>query len=148
MKSDIGKFKEQIYNLIDYLKEISKNDSTIEKIAIKANLGISANPREVIKLFAEEITPFADQMLTGNDGFFLDKTDFFKAKNEEDSNMFNDIITNLKTLWIKFSIEEREKVIRYFKLLIILSCLVTKSEELRSIINKYRDIKNPLVFDH
>ncbi len=138
MKTDIGKFKEQVSHLLIYMREITGGDPAIEKLKIKVNTAMTANPREVILLFTESITYYADEILMGNDSFFLEKTNYTK-------NIFNDIINNLKDLWLTLNPEQKETIVRYFKLLVVIGCIISKNEELRDIINKYRD--TPITFD-
>lgn len=146
MQSDLSKFKEQISLLMDYIKEISGGDSLLEKITIKIKLGLSANPREVIELFTTEITDYADEILSDNDAFFLEEANF-SEEIKANVNFFEDIFNRLKEVWITATPAQKDKIIRYFKLLVILGCIITKNEKLRLVINNYRDPDNGITFD-
>jgi hypothetical protein len=146
MQSDLSKFKEQISLLMDYIKEISGGDSLLEKITIKIKLGLSANPREVIELFTSEITDYADEILSDNDAFFLEEANF-SEEIKANVNFFEDIFNRLKEVWITATPAQKDKIIRYFKLLVILGCIITKNEKLRLVINNYRDPDNGITFD-
>jgi hypothetical protein len=146
MQTDLSKFKEQISLLMDYIKEISGGDSLLEKITIKIKLGLSANPREVIEVFTSEITDYADEILSDNDAFFLEASNFSKDI-KSNANVFEDIFNRLKEVWITATPAQKDKIIRYFKLLVILGCIITKNEKLRLVINNYRDPDNGITFD-
>ena len=73
MQSDLSKFKEQISFLLEYISDISNGDKLLDKTIMKIKLGLYANPREIIEIFTEEITDFADEILSGNDKFFLEE---------------------------------------------------------------------------
>lgn len=140
MKTDIGKFKEQVILLMDYIHDITGGDSMLEKLTIKIKLGLTANPREIAEIFTAEITHYADEILTGNDKFFLENVNISK-------NVFEDIFNRLKQIWMSITTDQKEKIIRYFKVLVILGCIITKNEPLRLIINQYRDIDNGIMFE-
>ena len=140
MQSDLSKFKEQISFLLEYISDISNGDKLLDKTIMKIKLGLYANPREIIEIFTEEITDFADEILSGNDKFFLEELNLTE-------NALQPIFNRLKDIWKhSASTEQKNKIIRYFKILVILGCMVTKNEKLRLIINNYRDIDNGITF--
>jgi len=138
MKTDLAKFKEQFQSLAQFIADLHSNDRELEKIKIKINLGLDANPRLVCNKFVENIVPFADHILSNNDEFFLnmDYTDLEDSENE--------LTLKLKAMWADLEETNREKIRKYFKILLVLGCLTTKNEELREIINSYRE--TPLTF--
>lgn len=140
-KTDLGKFKEQLINLSNYISEIFSTDKDVEKLNIKLKLGIDSNPRLVAELFAEKLTPFARHILDGNDSYFLNND---LSKMVDSDNAFEQIEQKLKSLWTKLNEDQKERIRKYFKLLLVLSCLTTKNEQLRVLINLYREI--PLEF--
>jgi|688.fasta_scaffold183798_2 hypothetical protein len=140
MQTDISKFKEQISMLMEYIRELSGGDSILEKVIIKIRLGLSANPRETVEIFTAEITDFADEILSGNDHFFLEESNF-------EENALQPIFNKLKQIWKNTATrDQKDKIIRFFKILVILGCIITKNEKLRQVINTFRDADNPLMF--
>lgn len=144
-KTDLGKFKEQLSNLITYVDSIIPNDSQhkkeVDKLCIKLRLGIDSNPRLVMELFCENVKEFAHPILKGDDTYFL-KYDYGNITKE--FNAFEEIEQKLKTLWTTFNGEQQERIKRFFKLLLVLGCMGTKDKQLLDIINEYRT--EPLVF--
>jgi hypothetical protein len=143
-KSDLSKFKDQLNNLINHICKINKNDKDFEKIRIKLSFGLDANPRAVAERFVQEIIPHAKQILESDDTYFmsLNYNEMYDLKNEE--NYLLQIENKLKSLWSNINDNEREEISKYIKILLCLGCLATRNEELRKIINEYRE--NPLVF--
>jgi len=144
MKSDLGKFKEQLVNLTNYIDEIIPVNSPLkrdfEKINIKLKLGIDGNPRLLAELFSTKLYDFAHPILKGDDTFFMNY-DYTKILED---NPFDEIEQKLKELWKQLNDEQKDRIRKYFKLLLILSCVTTKNVPLLAIINEYRE--TPLSF--
>ena len=139
-KTDIGKFKDQIENLIQIITRVSPNDLEIEKLKIKINLGLSANPRDFAKLFSAGSEEFANEILTGNDRYFIESS-------QKIDSAYDQVVNKLKATWKIIDDTDKEKVRRCFKLLVIISCMIAKNESVRAIINSHRNPTNPLLFD-
>jgi hypothetical protein len=142
--TDLGKFKEQINKLVDYICAINP-DPEFEKIRIKINLGMQANPRDTCNLFSMHITEFADQILKNDEDFFLKKD--YKEELGAERDAYEQIIFKLKDLWVKLNSDNKLRIFNFIKILLVLSCKVCKNEPLRTIINKYRDPSNLVTFD-
>lgn len=140
--SDLGKFKNTMNDMINYLNVCVPRDKEVEKIKLLVETAMSANPRETVKTFTASLEPYADQILTGDDQYFLGLDVTSLGADDEGSKLSNKI----KGMWTKLTPDQQEKSKRYIKLLLMLGTIVTKNETLRQIINKYRDPENPLTF--
>lgn len=136
------KFKKTINTFITKLKSWSSGEQLkeFEKLELKINTAIQINCRGTIGIFTDSLLPFAHYILTDNEQFFLE-TSF--AEEEEGVALQS----KLKSWWPTFSNEQRTYVMKHIKLLLMLGCLVSQNEELRQIINQYRDASNPLIFE-
>lgn len=138
----IGKFKNKLNDMIDYLETIVPNDRDIEKYKMKLNTGLQANPRMVVEYFVECIEDYADHILQGDDAYF---TGMNYNQMDMDDNYVK-LSLKIKTIWSNITADQQEKIKRYFKLLVMLGAIAVRSERLRQVINKYRDPANPLMF--
>lgn len=142
MSSDLGKFREQMNNLVKFLESCSPGNKELEKNKLKLETGMKYNPRATVELFVDSVTPHADHILRGDDEYFI-RIDAAEMGVEGEYVQF---ANQLKTLWTKLNDEQHDKVKRYFKLLLMLGAIATRNEQLRVIINKYRDVSNPLTY--
>jgi len=134
-KTDLSKFKEQLTSLLEFIKELYSDDKDLDKIKIKVCLLLDSNPRAVANMFVENLTPFAKQILNDNDEYFL-QMDY----ETDGENNFNQVINKLKSYWTNMNNDNKDKIKKYFKILLFLGCMTTKNEELRNILNLYREV--------
>lgn len=142
MSTDIGKFKTTMNDMISYLSSCIPRDKEVEKTKMLVETAMSANPRETVRTFTEALEPYADQILTGDDKYFLGLDVVSLGADDEGSRLAD----RIKGMWTKLDHDQQERAKRYVKLLVMLGAIATKNEKLRQTINKYRDPQNPLVF--
>jgi len=135
----IGKFRAKMDAFIKQLQSWSKSinkSKELKKFQLKYDLGMRANPEYTVRHFLELIEPFAHQIMKGDEKYFLDCVG---ADDWEDS-----LGAQLGNEWPDFTEEQRESVKNTVKLLLMLATIATKNENMRVIINQYRD--TPLTF--
>jgi hypothetical protein len=139
--TDIGKFRKTLDDMITQVKQWLTREQliAIEKFEYKLNAGMKIDPRGSINLFVDSVKEFAFKILTDDDQFFLE-TDF-----DVDSE-FVELRSQMRQWWPHLDEERKDFIRKRIKLLIMLGAICTKSEELREIINKFRDPDNPLCF--
>lgn len=141
MSTPIAKFRSTMDN---FLEEIAtwattpEQDLELEKFKVKYEMGMRVTPRDTIGLFIENVIDFADQIMEGDEDFFLNN-----AIVPEEYAQLGD---QLRIWWPDLSRDRKDFAIKSFKLLLMLGTIATKNENVRLVINKYRDPKNPLVF--
>ena len=118
----------------DQLKEV-------EKFKITFDLGMRANPIGTTELLVRLLEPFADEILRGDEDFFL------TAEIDQADQQNASLLKKLKKWWPALSPDFREEVKNTLKLLLMLGTLATKNERVLTVINQYRDEDNPLTFD-
>lgn len=140
-QSPIGKFKTTIINMMNQLEQWVPRDLELEKHRMYLETALAANPRGTINLYMENMKPYASHIMEGDDMFFL------KSNTEEmvDSEYVR-LGERIKVIWKGLDDTQRNNLKKYSKLLLILGAIATKNENIRQIINKYRDPTNPLVF--
>lgn len=139
--TNIQKFRQTMNKLIEQLKQWSTHDQVKEvaKFEMKISTGMKIDPRGSINLFVDSILPYAHEILMGNDEYFL-TTDIGTGSE------YAKLTQQLKAWWPDFSEEQKEHVRRKIKLLVMLGAIAIKHEELRLIINQYREVDNPIIF--
>ena len=142
MTTPIQKFKTQLQLTIADIKTHLPYDRDFELHEFKISTAMTINPRESIKWFMEILEPFAEQIITGNDKFFMN-TDF--KEKDMDENYFT-IFTKIKSVWLSLNETDRETIKRNFKLVLMLGTIAVQNENIRVIINKYRNPSNPLTW--
>ena len=142
MSTPIAKFRTKINKLIKDLREHCNYEQLkeLEKIKITVDLGMTANPQGAISLFMSYMEPYADQILTEDENFFL--TGDLKYDDDYDEML----IGKLRTWWPTLSEDCRDNVKKSLKLLLMLGTIATENRKLLAVINSYRDIDNPLCF--
>ena len=138
--TSIGKFKNHLQITIQDIKSYLDNDNEFNLHEFKINTAMSIDPRSSVKWFMDCLVPFADEILKGNDSFFL-QTEF----GDMDENYVS-IVSKIKTIWTTLDNSGKNNIKRNFKLLLMLGAIAVKNEDLRLIINKHRDPANPLEF--
>ena len=153
-KTNLGKFKEQLINMINYIKDLFPDDLDLLKMQKKLIIGLDVDPKLICNIFVNNTIGHARHIFEDNEDYFLDM-DYNKLLNDDnesnkdtnlDLNNFTNLEKKLKVLWkCNLNNDDKEKIKKYFKLLLILGCLTTKNEQLLDIINSFREV--PLEFD-
>lgn len=137
----LGKVRRQMDTFIETLEEWATNSQRreLEKFKLKFQAGMRTNPRGTVEFFCELVTDHADHIMEGNDAYFLGDG---VSVNPEYAGLSN----QLKSWWPELDEEQKTFVKKQFKLILMLSAIATKNEDLRLVINKYRDPSNPLLY--
>lgn len=144
--SDITKFKTQMNKLIaDIHWFISEVELTPDIKIIKQKCEIvervlGINPRDFIVLFIRNISPYAHQILKGDDAFFISSGKDLVVSD------YSEFIDSLCKLWADLCETKRQLIKQHFKLLLMIGAITLKDEPLRLIINQYRNESNPLIY--
>lgn len=141
MSTPVQKFKIHLQSTLDDIKGHLKNDREFDLYELKINTAMSINPRDSIKWFMECLEPYADQILSGNDSFFLNA-----EINDDMDEEYRVIINKVKQIWKNLDNDDSNSIKRDFKLILMLGAIAVQNENLRLIINKYRDKSNPLIY--
>ena len=139
--SDIGKFRKTLEGMLYQVKQWLSREKIIqiEKFEFKLTAGMKIDPRGSIKLFVDSIKPYAQQILSDNDKFFYENTI------EVDSE-FIELHELILAWWLEFDEAKKDYMRARIKLLVMIAAIAVKDEELRQLINTFRDADNPLVF--
>jgi hypothetical protein len=117
----INAFYEQLFTLLDELKEMYPNDPDFPLGIMTLKVMKAGNPGFAIKGFYDSSKPFEDQILSNNENFFLDHTfDEFG-----DSMDFN-ILSKLKQYVKSMSPISKENVWLYVKNLYKIAKVVSR----------------------
>ena len=141
MSTPIAKFRSTMDNFLDEVTDWATSNEQrqeLEKFRLKYNTGMKITPRDTVGLFIEGVSEFADQIMEGNEDFFLND-----AVVPDD---YAQLGTQLRLWWPDLPRERKDYAIKSFKLLLMLGAIATKNEQIRLVINKYRDPSNPLQF--
>tara|TARA_Y100001970_G_C14055188_1_gene761167 strand:- start:197 stop:586 length:390 start_codon:yes stop_codon:yes gene_type:complete len=85
------------------------------------------NPRKVLLLFIEYITPYKDKLLNRDESFFLDENyTSIVQKTDNQENAWK-LINQLKLYWKDTNNNNKDIIWKYFHQLITLATLATKS---------------------
>lgn len=138
----IGKFRKVLDGFLDKLHVWANSDQKkeLEKFRAKYEVGMKVNPRAVVGLFIEHCEPYSDQILRGDDDYFL-------REHIEVVDEFQDLIVQLKHWWPKLESTQHRYIKDQIKLLLMLGAIATRNETIRQVINKYRSVDNQLSFD-
>lgn len=141
-KTDTDKFREQMKKFLNQLRQWGTREQIkqLDKYEMKINLAMKANCRGSIGYFIESLLPYGHQILTGDDSYFLSND--FEVETEEDQMLQN----QLKDWWPKFTSDQKDIIRNKVKLLLMLGTIASHNEDMRQIINCYRDPSNPLLF--
>lgn len=143
--SDTGKFKNVMKKLLKQLRTWAKEDcnkqqlKALDTYETKIDMGMSVDCRGSIGLFVDSVVPYAEHILEGNDSYFMD-TDI------EVESEYMKLQSQLREWWPAFDEDRKDYIRKQIKLLVMLGTIAVKHEELRQVINLYRDPGNPLVF--
>jgi hypothetical protein len=139
--TDIGKFRKTLDDMLVQVKKWLTREQliAIEKFEYKMNAGMKIDPRGSINLFVDSIKEFAFQILSDNDQFFLEND--FEIESE-----FVELRSQMRNWWPDIDEEKKDFIRKRVKLLVMLGAICAKNEELRAIINQFRDVDNPLLF--
>lgn len=136
------KFKKTFNNFISKMKQWNltpEQKKELVKIELKAGTAMQINCRGVIGIFVNSVEPYATHILENDEDYFLKNS--FVSESED-----VDLQSKFKEWWPDFDQEQKTFIMKHIKLLLMLGCMATENENLRQIINKYRDPSNPLVF--
>jgi len=140
MTTPIGKFRSVMDKFFTRLE--SYVDQTLAKdlckFKTKYELGMKASPRDTVTLFVTSLRPYARQIMEGRDSFFL------KELAVEDD--YASLGESIRALWPTLGDDVHDYIRNQFKLLLMLGTIAIKDDDLRLIINEYRDPANPLEF--
>lgn len=129
MSSNLGKFNNQIENMLKDLIKIMPEEIDIKIFYEKFQLAKKANPQKILLVFLSYIYPYKEKILKCDEEFFLsdNNTNNIIYNNGEIQNSGVDadlIITkaiNMKHIWKNKLSEPNKKTLwTYFKVLIIL----------------------------
>ena len=139
--TDIGKFRKTLEDMITNVKQWLTREQLIalDKFEYKLNAGMKIDPRGSINLFVDSVKEFAFEIMSDNEAFFISND--FKIDSE-----FVELRSQIRGWWPDISEDKKDYIRKRIKLLIMLGAICTKNEELRVIINKFRDPENPLVY--
>jgi hypothetical protein len=139
--TDIGKFRKTLDDMIAQVKKWLTREQLIamDKFEYKLNAGMKIDPRGSINLFVDSIKGYAFEIMSDNEKFFIE-TDF------EIESEFVELRSQIRGWWPDIDDEKKDYIRKRIKLLIMLGAICTKNEELRTIINQFRDADNPLTF--
>jgi hypothetical protein len=110
----------------------------LEKFKLKYNMGMKITPRDTIGLFIDGVAGFANQIMEGDEDFFLND-----AVVPDD---YAQLGTQLRIWWPDLPRDRKDFAIKSFKMLLMLGTIATKNEQIRLVINTYRDPSNPMQF--
>ncbi len=144
MTTPFGNFKTQLNRTFNDVESWTSNPE-MEKYKLKIQMGLKVNVRDTVELFMDSITPYANEILLGNDEFFL-SLNSSEIEGLAQSNEIDSLINTVKLLWKSISIRKQKQLKNHFKLLIMLGAIATSNETLRQIINKHRHKDNPLTY--
>ena len=141
MATPISKFRKAMDGFLDKLVMWASDEQQkeLEKFRLKYEVGMKVNPREVLNLFMEHTEQYAEQILSGNDEYFL-------KEHLEVEDEFQDLIVQLKRWWPALDQVQQKFVKDQTKLLLMLGAIATKNEPIRLTINKFRAVDNPLLY--
>lgn len=144
--SDIGRFYKQINDfkekLVTILSQFNKDDeiTTLHKYYDKLIILKKINPRSPIEIFYEHIVqPFATQILTRNDEFFLGKLTSDNIM-ETFQNVANDeitphnilLISHIRDIWTELHPNIKKNIWDYVQIICLLAEKVTNNNILSS----------------
>ena len=136
----IGKFRERMKMFLERLKTYLDRPHLreLDKFQTKYDLGMKADPRGTTGLFVDSLKPYAHQIMQGQDSFFLNELDIEPE--------YAGLAESLRSLWPTLDEGAQQYIRDQFKLLLMLGAIAVRDEEVRCIINDYRDPANPLTF--
>jgi len=143
--TDTDKFKKIMKKFFKQLRLWAKNENNKEQLQsldsqeTKIDIGMNIDCRGSIRLFLNNIYPYASQILEGNDEYFL-------SNNIEIDSEFHKLQDQLREWWPNLREDRKEYVRKHVKLLVMLGAISIKHEAIRAIINLHRDPDNPLIF--
>ena len=139
--TDIGKFRKTLEDMISNVKQWLSREQLIalDKFEYKLNAGMKIDPRGSINLFVDSVKEFAFEIMSDNEAFFISND--FTIDSE-----FVELRSQIRGWWPDISEDKKDYLRKRIKLLIMLGAICTKNDELRVIINKFRDPENPLVY--
>jgi len=143
--SDTAKFKNIMKKFLQQLRTWAKKENNRQQLKAldtyetKIDMGMSIDCRGSISLFIESVTPYAHHILEDNDEYFM-------GEDIDVESEYMKLQSQLREWWPGFDDDKKSFVRKYIKLLVMLGTIVSKNEELRQVINIYRDPGNPLMF--
>jgi hypothetical protein len=111
----------------------------LQKVNFKLSAAFKINAKGAIGLFVEGILPYARNV-------FMNDWDYFLSNHIKVDQEFNQLQEKIKQWWPQFTDEQQNSAAMSLKLLIMYGAIALRNEQLRAIINEFRDVDNPLVF--
>ena len=144
MTTPIAKFRLKINKLIKDIQGFCTYEQLkeLEKVKITVDIGMAANPQGTVALFISGIEPYADQILTEDENFFLTGDLNLAGSNGQEQILLG----KLRAWWPSLAEECKDNIKKSLKLLLMLGTIATENYALLKIINSYRDSDNPLTF--
>ena len=119
-KSYLKIFITQLNSFIDDLILLWPNDSEFRVFKNGIGLLNKTNPRKIVQLFKEYVNKYENKILERDETFFLENN---YNEIEKTENILNSM-DKLKTYWGNLSDQNKEKVWKYFEILLKLSKMV------------------------
>ena len=137
----ISKFRKSMSGFLTKLRTWANRYQLkeLEKFELKYNMGMKVNPRDSLLFFIETLEPYANHILKGDDEYFL-------REHIEVEDEYHSLSQQLKVWWPSLEQAQQNYIKTQFKLLLMLGAIATKHENLRTVINQYRDPDNQLVY--
>ena len=155
-QTPLSKFKNKLFELVNDFATWFPEDRTIAKYQFKLDKFYQANPRMVAEETVTAFKPFAHEILQGNVKYFLTATPeeiLARVDSKHRDLIISEIDTKvdivsdfLRSNWSKLTEEKQTIVKDRIKLIMMLASLAVKDEDMRKIINCYRDPSNQLTF--
>mgnify|MGYP003685144723 CR=1 FL=1 len=119
-KSYLKIFITQLNSFIDDLILLWPDDNEFRVFKNGIGLLNKTNPRKIVQLFGEYVNKYENKILQRDETFFL-KNDYNEIEKTE--NILNSM-DKLKIYWVNLSDQNKEKVWKYFEILLRLSKMV------------------------
>lgn len=137
----VGKFRKVLQKFLEELKTWGTPEQLKElsKYEYRIDIGMKVDAKGSVGLFIESIEPYAAHIMQGDD-------DYFMNGNLDVDSEYMKLQSQLREWWPNLDHDKRDIVRNKLKLLLMLGTIAVQHENLRQLINNYRDPTNPLKF--
>ena len=119
----LGKFNQTFSEFLEDIIRVFPDDSELRMYYLAIQAAAALKPTLVAKVFRKRVAePFGPQILARDESFFLSH-DYDDMKNE--FTQASKIIDKIKGYWGGMSVENREIVWKYFRVLVKLDAKIT-----------------------
>jgi hypothetical protein len=145
IQTPIAKFRESMGKFIIKLRVWAANDESgeqlkeLDKIQMKYDMGMKVNPKASLVMFINALEPHADYILAGDESYLTDG--HVQVEDE-----YNQLLSRVKCWWPQLDHKQKHYIKKQFQLLFMLGSMAIKHEGMRIIINRHRDVDNPLIW--